>query len=87
MCMSMIPTVRVRFVEERFTVVEGEAVEVCVLAEGRIDSPFTVRVTTSDISAEGQLTSAIARVRVYCAIITRLFEVCLCLVLYIVLKI
>ena len=44
----------VRFEEERYSVVEGQTVELCVLADGRIDSPFTVSVSTNDITAQGE---------------------------------
>ena len=46
---------RVRFEEVGYSVVEGEAVDVCVVVEGRIDTDFTATVRTSDITARGQL--------------------------------
>ena len=59
LCLCHPPVVRVRFEEGSFTVVEGEGVEVCVVSDGRINSPFTARLITDDITAQGQTTLAI----------------------------
>ena len=44
----------VRFEEAVYSVVESEVAVVCVIADGRIDSPFTVSAITSDITAVGR---------------------------------
>ena len=46
--------VTVRFEEAVYSVVESEVAVVCVIADGRIDSPFTVSAITSDITAVGR---------------------------------
>ena len=45
--------VSVRFEDDLYRVVEGEVVEVCVLAEGGLDSPFSLLIETTDITALG----------------------------------
>ena len=45
--------VTLRFEQTLYRTVEGDAVEVCVIAEGNIESQFTALVETSDISATG----------------------------------
>ena len=45
--------VTLRFEQTLYRTVEGDAVEVCVIAEGNIESQFTAQVETSDISATG----------------------------------
>ena len=51
--------VTLRFERSMYSTPEGMAVEVCLIAEGMgdmggIDSPFTTRVESADISATGR---------------------------------
>lgn len=46
--------VTVMFERETYTVVEGQTVELCLLAEGNVDFPFSVSANTRDITANGQ---------------------------------
>ena len=42
-----------RFEEPQYSSVEGDVVEVCLVAEGGFDTTFTAQVDSSDITAIG----------------------------------
>ena len=43
----------VSFEDDEYSIVEGDIVVLCVIAEGAIDSPFTLLIETTDNTALG----------------------------------
>ena len=49
----------VRFEVGEYSVTEGGVVELCVVAQGQLDSTFTTLIQTSDLTAIGKFTHTV----------------------------
>ena len=52
-CLFLSLVVSVSFEDDEYSIVEGDIIVVCVIAEGAIDSPFTLLIETTDNTALG----------------------------------